>query len=225
MMRRCRNPNNPDYQKYYGARGIEVCERWLKFENFYEDMGPRPEGMTLNRINNDGNYEPSNCEWTSDRVQSTNKRSRVDNPPRFRGAYKHGNRYMAVIDGIYLGNFATEEEAARAYDWKARQLFGDTFSYFNFNDDKSYPPTWSPPPLRNLRGSRVPSIVGKKFEKLTVVSDDCTFENGVRKIEVCCACDPGKVYRVSRQSVTDGRATQCRRCGLKATWLKRSRSA
>jgi hypothetical protein len=56
MLNRCTNTNNPAF-KYYGARGITVCERWKKFENFLSDMGLRPKGLTIDRINNDGNYE------------------------------------------------------------------------------------------------------------------------------------------------------------------------
>jgi hypothetical protein len=73
MLQRCFNPNNPAYC-YYGERGITVCEQWLKFENFYADMGPPPPGRTIDRINNDGNYEPGNCEWATQAEQVANRR-------------------------------------------------------------------------------------------------------------------------------------------------------
>ena len=74
MLERCRNPRNASYENY-GRRGISVCERWHDIESFVADMGPRPEGMTLDRINPDGNYEPSNCRWASVLDQQRSKRN------------------------------------------------------------------------------------------------------------------------------------------------------
>ncbi|SRR6266498_687224 len=75
MIQRCNNPNNKRY-KNYGARGINVCPEWLVFKNFLKDMGKRPEGLTLDRINNDGNYEPSNCKWSTYKEQNNNKQDK-----------------------------------------------------------------------------------------------------------------------------------------------------
>ena len=74
MKQRCYNKNCCNYNSY-GGRGIIVCDRWMhSFENFLADMGKKPEGMSIDRINNDGNYEPSNCRWTTVKVQQSNRR-------------------------------------------------------------------------------------------------------------------------------------------------------
>lgn len=75
MKTRCNKTNHVNYQ-HYGGRGIKVCKRWNKFENFLKDMGKRPKHRTLDRINNDGNYEPGNCRWATSSQQASNCRAR-----------------------------------------------------------------------------------------------------------------------------------------------------
>lgn len=117
MKKRCLNPEDKDYPKY-GGRGIKICERWLGkegFFNFIEDMGERPEGYTLDRKDNNGNYEPSNCRWADSNTQAINRSTSA-----FKGVsyYAELDKYRARIsvDGISyeLGMFSTLEEATFA---------------------------------------------------------------------------------------------------------------
>jgi hypothetical protein len=75
MIHRCQNENHKQY-KDYGDRGIKVCDRWVQsFNNFLQDMGERPEGMSIDRIDNNNNYEPSNCRWATPLQQTHNRRT------------------------------------------------------------------------------------------------------------------------------------------------------
>lgn len=73
MKSRCIDPKRPNYH----GKGIQVCERWMDFKNFLADMGHRPPGTTLDRIDTYGNYEPGNCRWATDKQQHNNKSSNV----------------------------------------------------------------------------------------------------------------------------------------------------
>lgn len=116
MRRRCENENDPSFSRY-GARGIEVCEQWRSFENFVNDMGVRPDGTSLDRIDVNGNYEPGNCRWASPVEQSNNTRRNVfveldgERLTLAEAARKTGVHRTTFKSRIYRG--ASAEEAAR----------------------------------------------------------------------------------------------------------------
>lgn len=88
MIQRCNNPNLPHYDRY-GGRGVQVCERWLSFDAFFEDMGQRPDGTSLYRKDVNGNYEPGNCLWMGDFTQTRNRRAPHNSPFGIRGVTYH----------------------------------------------------------------------------------------------------------------------------------------
>lgn len=124
MIRRCDNPTAQMYQ-HYGGRGIKVCSQWREsFTNFFKDLGTRPSPQhSLDRVNNDGNYEPTNCKWSTQREQLLNRRRPTisKGKSQYVGVYWHKTaaKWAARIringKKTYLGLFSNEDDAARAY--------------------------------------------------------------------------------------------------------------
>lgn len=119
MKSRCTNPNTKRY-KDYGGRGIKFCEEWSTFENFLSDMGERPKGTTLDRINVNGDYNPNNCRWANASEQSANVRKRSNCSTPYIGVVEDKTGYVARVfyngDCHYLGTFRTAEDAANCRD-------------------------------------------------------------------------------------------------------------
>ena len=100
MIMRCNNKNDASFHKY-GARGITVCDRWRKsFSAFYADMGERPAGHSIERIDNDGPYSPENCRWATPKEQAANRRNEK---PITHNGMTMSLRQWAIKVGIHRG--------------------------------------------------------------------------------------------------------------------------
>ena len=118
MKGRCLNPNNHNFP-HYGGRGIVVCDRWLVpengYKNFLEDMGLRPKGMTLDRINVDGNYEPGNCRWADESTQKINQR-------RFSHIKQYTDEEWIEIQKDYIENKLSYDDISEKYSVSSKTI-------------------------------------------------------------------------------------------------------
>jgi len=128
MKGRCSNPKNQVY-RYYGARGVTVCGEWVKFEAFYEDMGPSyKEGLSIDRVDNDKGYSKDNCRWATRSQQQHNKTSVGRGTSKYLGVSWCANkkRWHARINvhgkQRNAGYFRKEEDAAEAYNTAKKQI-------------------------------------------------------------------------------------------------------
>ena len=127
MKYRCSNENNT-YYHIYGGRGIKVCERWAEsFQNFYDDMGPKPSpDHSIDRIDVDGNYCPENCRWATYHQQQVNKQSSREVTGVRKRDRKTPWEVTISVDGKnkHLGVYDTKQEAAKVYDDKCEEIYG-----------------------------------------------------------------------------------------------------
>lgn len=130
MLDRCFNPNLKHY-KNYGGRGISVCERWKDINKFIEDMGERPgPEYSIERVDTNGNYDPSNCKWATRDEQNRNRRLNKTNTSGHRGVslVKHTGKWLSYInikhEQIRIGYFNTIEEAIEARKQAEIQYWG-----------------------------------------------------------------------------------------------------
>jgi len=132
MKQRCYNSKNIRY-KDYGGRGISVCERWaipsyIGTRNFLQDMGECPEGMTLDRVDVNGNYEPNNCRWATASTQGYNQRMRNTNTSGRTGvcSFKSGWQVRITVENkeIYLGYFTNKDLAIKAREEAEIKYYG-----------------------------------------------------------------------------------------------------
>lgn len=139
MKERCTQDYNKAYPNY-GGRGISMCDDWMNnpihMIEYCEDNGWY-KGCEIDRIDNDGNYEPGNVRFVTAKQNAMNRRGRKTNKSGYKGVSIKLNRFRALIvhngKNIHIGSFKDAETAARAYDAKAKELFGE-YAYLNFKD-------------------------------------------------------------------------------------------
>ncbi len=114
MKYRCSNPNDTKYA-YYGGRGIRVCKRWMKFANFLADMGERPPGHSIDRIDGTKGYEPGNCRWVTKTEQNRNRRTvalTLEKAAAIRQRRLSGEAYLAIAKDYGISRRACHDVCA-----------------------------------------------------------------------------------------------------------------
>lgn len=214
MLHRCRNPNSPAF-KWYGGRGISVCERWYSFISFYEDMGDRPPGMELDRIDNGGSYSKENCRWVSHSENCKNRRRYPEKRPFF--PRKHNESTLSSEIGKSYGRWVVVETLQRQYQHikvlcrcecgKEQEVALCTLK----NGDSTQCLTC---------GTRQAGAARAKYKVVDFKEGDvygswkCIGGNEMRHrmIHIKCECKCGNQVFVSARSLKNGRSSQCTIC-------------
>lgn len=190
LKNRCQNEKNIQFNDY-GGRGITISEEWMKFENFFADMGIRPEGCEIDRIDNNKGYCKENCRWTTKKINSRNRRSST----------KH------KIDSQYI----VQQELIEKIGWNKTQ-----FRWYK----KKYGIDWiiegfknGTLPIRTNESVDKDQIIGKVLGKWTVIK----FISYKRSIgnTYLCRCECGLEKEINGYYLRSGKSTRCRKCSYK----------
>ncbi|MDD3472141.1 MAG: hypothetical protein PHS86_05100 [Syntrophaceae bacterium] len=184
---RCRVPYAKDFPKY-GGRGIKFCKRWLFFDNFLKDMGPRPKNTTLDRIDVNGHYEPRNCRWATPTEQMRNRRCSVK--LTYNGEEKHLNEWAEELN---LSRTTIEQRLRRGYSEK------DALEYSLHEGQKNKRKDFS-------------CLEGQKFGHLTVkkvIDGEKESAYFARDLKLLCECVCGDTREYILQNIIRGLTKSC----------------
>lgn len=221
MIDRCFNPKRAKYADY-GGRGITVCARWLVFENFYADMGDRPSGMSLEREDVDGNYEPGNCRWGTSREQSRNKRSTIvtfDDVQEIIGRFEHGEKRVSIarrfdigagyVGDIIRGKVWPEIDRPHRAHWKkpVSALLGPRVEAAK-EHELLVAKSKAGSTYKHTAYSQ-PDLTDHRFGLLVVLQQGSPSTHGARRWLVRCACPRATEKLVITSNLVSGKTKSC----------------
>ena len=190
LKNRCTNPENSQY-KDYGGRGITICERWMDFVNFYEDMGKSPEGYEIDRIDNDKGYCKENCRWTTKKENARNRRS----------TKQHSTHKGSLVQQELIDQIGWNKDQFR---WFLKR-YGITWILENFKNGTL--------PLKTNQPVDKDELIGKTIGKWTVLEFVCYKKSDGNRY--LCRCECGLEKEVVGYYLRSGKSTQCRKCAYR----------